>query len=236
MKVTVVIPVINEALSIARAVELAWKAGADEVIVVDGGSSDSTVEICQQTRCRVITSPAGRGIQLNAGAAEATGDVLLFLHADNWLVENSIQQIKSLDVNLDLLFGGFHQRIEHPGRIYRWIERGNAWRIRWRGLVYGDQAMFVSKSLFESAGGFRAIVLMEDLAFSQKLKTRHSNQPSRPRPQLLAGPTHVDARRWQAAGPIRQTLRNWMLSTAYLFGADPLRLAERYGRHDDQHG
>ena len=236
MKVTVVIPVINEALSIARAVELAWKAGADEVNVVDGGSSDSTVEICQQTRCRVITSPAGRGIQLNAGAAEATGDVLLFLHADNWLVENSIQQIKSLDVNLDLLFGGFHQRIEHPGRIYRWIERGNAWRIRWRGLVYGDQAMFVSKSLFESAGGFRAIVLMEDLAFSQKLKTRHSNQPSRPRPQLLAGPTHVDARRWQAAGPIRQTLRNWMLSTAYLFGADPLRLAERYGRHDDQHG
>jgi len=232
MKVSVVIPVINEALAIARSVDLAWKAGADEVIVVDGGSSDSTVEICQQTRCRVVQSEAGRGIQLHAGAMKATGDVLLFLHADNWLVENAIQQIKSLDGDHRQLFGGFQQRIEQAGWMFRWIERGNAWRVRWRGLVYGDQAMFVSKALYDSAGGFRAIVLMEDLAFSQKVKAMRRKNKSVSTPQLLAGPTHVDARRWQEAGPIRQTLKNWFLSTAYLFGADPHRLAERYGRHD----
>ena len=179
MRVSVVIPVINEALAIARSVDLAWKAGADEVIVVDGGSSDTTVEICQQTRCRVVQSAAGRGIQLHAGAMEATGDVLLFLHADNWLVENAIHQIRSLDGEPSQLFGGFQQRIEHDGRIFRWIEGGNAWRVRWRGLVYGDQAMFVSRSLYDSAGGFRAIVLMEDLAFSQKLSLIHISEPTR---------------------------------------------------------
>ena len=232
MKVSIVIPAINEAHSIARSVEMAWKAGADEVIVVDGGSGDATVEICEKANCRLVHSPAGRGIQLNAGAAKAIGDVLLFLHADNWLVENAIQQIKSLDDDPDVLFGGFYQRIEHPGKLFRWIEGGNAWRVRWRGLVYGDQAMFVSKSLFEAAGGFRAIALMEDLAFSQEIKSQYFEKTKRSRPHLLAGPTHVDARRWQAVGPVRQTLKNWFLSTAYVLGADPKRLAKRYGRHD----
>ena len=232
MNVSVVIPVINEAHAIARSIELAWKAGADEVIVVDGGSNDSTIGLCEQSKCRLVHSAAGRGIQLNAGAAEATGDVLLFLHADNWLVENAIQQIKSLDDDPSLLFGGFCQRIEHPGRIFRWIEGGNAWRVRRRGLVYGDQAMFVSKSLFEAVGGFRAIALMEDLAFSQEIKGQYFEKTKRSQPHLLAGPTHVDARRWQEVGPVRQTVKNWFLSTAYLLGADPKRLAKRYGRHD----
>ena len=232
MKVSVVIPVINEASAIARSIDLAWKAGADEVIVADGGSSDATVEICQQMRCQVVQSAAGRGIQLHAGAGEATGDVLLFLHADNWLVENAIQQIKSLEHDADGLFGGFQQRIEHSGWMFRWIERGNAWRVNWRGLVYGDQAMFVSKSLYDSVGGFLEIVLMEDLAFSQKIKAQRRKDKTNSRPQLLPGRTHVDARRWQEAGPIRQTFKNWCLATAYLFGVDPAQLAERYGRHD----
>lgn len=162
---------------------------------------------------------------MNAGARVAASDFLLFLHADNWLVKNGCQQLRSLGTHDENVFGGFQQKIEAERRIYRWIERGNAWRIRWRGLVYGDQAFFIRRSLFESAGGFPNIPLMEDLSFSTKLK-------SFGRPLLLSGPTFVGARRWQENGVVMQTLRNWFLGAAFLVGASPDWLAKKYRRHD----
>lgn len=209
----------------ASAIERAWATDCDEVIVADGGSTDGTIEICQGCRCRVITSEPGRGTQMNAGARAATSDLLLFLHADNWLVKNGCQQIRALGPQAENMFGGFRQRIDDERGIFRWIERGNAWRIRWRGLVYGDQAFFVRRSLFESLGGFPDIPLMEDLSFSMKLKAVG-------RPVILSGPTFVGARRWQENGAVIQTLRNWFLGGAFMVGASPNWLAKRYRRHD----
>lgn len=211
---------------IRSAIDRAWAAGADEVIVADGGSEDGTVEVCRLANCKLVHSDLGRGVQLNAGAAESTGDLLLFLHADNWLVENGTAQIRRTAMGSSRVFGGFRQRIENEGRVFRWIESGNAARAKWRGLLYGDQAMFVSKSVFDSVGGFAGICLMEDLDFSQRVKKLVW-------PQLLDGPTYVDARRWETTGPLRQTIRNWCLASAFACGVKPESLARRYGRHDD---
>jgi rSAM/selenodomain-associated transferase 2 len=228
LKISVVIPVVNEAAIIASAIDRAWETGADQVIVVDGGSTDTTIDQCQSLRCQLVHSPAGRGTQLNAGAAVATGDLLLFLHADNWLATGGGQQIRSAANQLNDLakfFGGFRQRIQSDRSVFRIIELGNALRLRWRGLVYGDQAFFISRKLFEKQGGFPAIPLMEDLAFSRRLK-------SLAKPMILDGPTYVSVRRWEKNGPIRQTLLNWYLSTSFMLGATPEWLAKKYRRHD----
>lgn len=226
VKISIIIPVINEANQVSQAIVRAWKAGADEVIVADGGSSDATAEIAAQADCQVIRSESGRGVQMNAGASHARGDVLLFLHADNGLAESVCEQIRVELPDSGCRFGAFEQRIENDRRIYRWIERGNALRVRWQGLIYGDQAFFIKRNLFQSVGGFPEICLMEDFAFSQKLK-------SVGKPLLLPGPTLVNARRWEGSGPVRQTIRNWWLATAYRLGATPEWIARRYRRHDD---
>lgn len=223
--ISIIIPAINESEIITTAIERAWAAGADEIILADGGSRDGTPELARAAGCHVISAPLGRGPQLNAGAACASGDMLLFLHADNWLAPGACHQIRQAAQDLDVRFGGFAQHIENPAWIYRLIERGNRWRVRWRGLLYGDQAFFIQRSLFQELGGFPEIPIMEDLEFSRRLKGQG-------RAVLLKGPTYVDARRWQKSGPLRQTLRNWFLSTAYLLGVSPQRLAAGYRRHD----
>lgn len=225
MRVSFIISAINEANVIRSAVERAWMAGADEVIVADGGSKDGTVDICKSADCQLVCSSPGRGIQLNAGARNATGDLLLFLHADNHLIENGVGQIRDAYSNESPKFGGFLQQIENDDRIFRWIEKGNAARVRWRGLLYGDQAIYVSRTIFDSAGGFANVRLMEDLDFSRRVKKLVW-------PRLLDGPTFVNSRRWEAAGPVRQTIRNWCLASAFLCGARPEALANQYPRHD----
>ena len=225
VSISIIIPAINEAHVIGDAVRRAWQAGADEVVVADGGSVDQTTRLATDEGALVADSALGRGQQLNAGAGMASGDVLLFLHADNWLVAGGCQQIRDAMVSGNVQFGAFEQRIENPRLIYRWIETGNRWRVTWRGLIYGDQGLFIRRELFKSLKGFPEIPIMEDLAFSRILKRQG-------RAVLLPGPTHVSARRWQHQGPVRQTLRNWYLSTAFLLGASPESLSQKYRRHD----
>ena len=225
LKISVVIPVINEAQQLEQSVTRAWQSGAHEVVVVDGGSTDSTQERAAELDCILTCSPPGRALQLNCGAKAASGDVLLFLHADNWLVADACEQVEELFRTTVHRFGGFRQKIENPRRAFRWIESGNAFRLTRMGLIYGDQAMFVHRDLFHEVGGFPELELMEDFEISRSLKSHGE-------PALLEGPTFVSARRWERVGLFRQTALNWCLSTAYRCGASPAWIARRYRRHD----
>ncbi len=120
--------------------------------------------------------------------------------------------------------GAFRQQIEAEGLLYRWLERGNAWRVRRRGLPYGDQGIFVRRPLFEELGGFPDVRLMEDVLLMKALRRRAW-------PALLPGPLHVNARRWRRQGVIRQTIRNWLLLSAARAGVHPNRLARFYALH-----
>ncbi len=225
VKISIVIPVINEATTIANAIERAWQCGADELIVVDGGSTDGTIELVQQLDCTLLSGATGRGRQMNHGAQSAQGDVLLFLHADNWLGPGACQQIRTASRSVNSLWGGFRQRIANPAKKYRWLEAGNAWRANWHRLIYGDQAMFISSQLFRSVHGFPDQPLMEDFEISRILGRVA-------RPVLLPGPVHVSARRWEQNGVVRQTLLNWTLVTKYRLGYIPEQLQRSYHRHD----
>ena len=224
MQVSVIVPALNEEERIAEAIDRAWLAGANEVIVADGGSTDRTVAICLQSHCLLIECKPGRAAQQNAGAAAASGSVLLFLHADCSLAEGSVAQIVRA-VGDGHQFGAFQQRIEAPGMLYRWLEWGNARRVLWWGLAYGDQAIFIDRELFMKLGMFADVKLMEDLLLMRSAR-KHSW------PVLLPGPLHVSARRWQKHGVIRQTLRNWLLVAAWKCGISTDRLAAFYRRHD----
>jgi hypothetical protein len=121
----------------------------------------------------------------------------------------------------DVIWGAFRQRIPNKRRVYRWLETGNAWRVRMRSMPFGDQAVFVDRRLFHRQGGFDEIPLMEDVALSRKLRRIA-------RPILLPGPVTIDPRRWERNGVVTQTLRNWSIQTAYHCGVSPERLAKWY--------
>lgn len=225
MRLSIVIPTLNEASGIEHTVQRALWLRPIEVIVVDGQSQDKTGELAQSAGAIVVPSASGRGRQLNAGARVATGDVLLFLHADCWLEPQSAEQIETTLRDEAIIGGAFRQRIENDRRIFRWLERGNAARVRWRHMPYGDQGIFVRRSAFEAAGGFAEVRLMEDVLLMREFRRR------RWRIELLPGPIHVDPRRWLKHGVVRQTLRNWTLLTGLKLGISPDRLAEFYSPH-----
>lgn len=225
MRVSVVIPALNEEQLLAAAIASAWAAGAAEVVVADGGSHDRTREIAEADGGLVVTGRRGRAAQQNAGAERAAGDVLLFLHADNRLGSDAIQQVSDALSKSGAWGGVFWQQIEAPGALYRALEYGNAWRVRWRGLPYGDQGIFIRREVFRELGGFPELPLMEDLVLMRQLRRRAW-------PLLLPGPVYVHPRRWQRHGIVRQTLRNWLLVTAWRLGVSPERLAAHYRRHD----
>ena len=224
MKLSIIIPTLNEASCIIEAIRRAWATGPYEVIVVDGGSEDGTIELAQTCSCQFLRTQQGRAEQQNAGARCARGDVLLFLHADNWLEARSTGQIADALSNPSVLGGAFEQQIEAPGFFYRFLERGNALRAKRLGLPYGDQGIFMRRSTFESLGGFPKIRLMEDYLLMKKFRNLS-------KPVLLPGPIHVSARRWQRHGLVRQTLRNWVLLGAVNLGLSPDRLAAYYPLH-----
>ena len=226
LSVSVVIPAINEADNIARAVGSAAQGGAAEVIVVDGGSDDGTQAAARAAGATLLKSSRGRAAQQNAGAAAAVGDVLLFLHADNWLHPGAIEQINVALADPTAQGGAFRQQIAATGWAFRLLEWGNAQRVRRGGLPYGDQGIFLRRDCFLQLGGFPDVPLLEDVLLMRRFRQLT-------RPLLLDGPHHVNARRWQRHGVVRQTLLNWTILVRHALGASPGQLAALYRIHHE---
>ena len=168
-----------------------------------------------------------------SGAAHADGDILLFLHADCELAEGCLDQIREIvSEAMDATngkqserhpWGCFMHRIDADGWKFRWLEKGNHWRARKRGLVYGDQALWVHRDTYKQVGGFPDVPLMEDVKVSDRLKKLT-------KPLVLAGPVTISARHWQRRGVFWTTIRNQVLLAMYRFGFSAERVAELYRR------
>jgi rSAM/selenodomain-associated transferase 2 len=222
MHVSVIIPTWNEAETIAATIRSLREQGPCEIIVVDGGSTDTTLEQARAAD-RVIVAEPGRAVQMNAGAREATCEILLFLHADCRLDHGALRAIERTLSRRKVLAGCFSMRVAAEGWGYRSIDACASARVRFSGIVYGDQGLFLRRSDFERLGGFPLIRLMEDVFFSHRIATEG-------RVVVLPERIHVSPRRWQKIGMVRQTLRNWTLTALALAGVSPDRLAEYYPR------
>ncbi|MBM3998861.1 MAG: glycosyltransferase [Planctomycetes bacterium] len=226
MRVSVIIPALNESDRIGAAIDSARAARCDEVLVADGGSIDGTRELAARHGAQVIEAPRGRAFQQNAASRVAIGDVLLFLHADNRLGGACASQIiDAFTADSIRVCGAFRQRIDAPELGFRIVEWGNAFRAGRLGLPYGDQALFFRREAFERFGRFPETPFLEDFILMRRVRRAA-------RPLLLPGPIHVDARRWKRRGIVAQVVRNWTILGAYAIGVPPERLARWYPRHD----
>lgn len=220
MTISVIIPTLNEEASIAATlkslVSQNLKAESLEVIVADGGSSDRTVEIARRV-VKVVASRPGRGCQMNSGADAASGDILLFLHADTILPANWHEGIISAMTDERVVGGAFSLSIESGRLSHRIIAASANARSRFLGLPYGDQGIFVRKAIFEIMGGYKDLPIMEDVDLVSRLKRLG-------RLVLLRDKVKTSARRWEKEGVFFTTLRNWLLMTLYSLGVPPVRL------------
>lgn len=221
MSLSIILPTLNEAATIAATVRSLRLGGGDiEIIVADGGSTDGTVEQAALAD-RVLRGPRGRAAQMNLGAEHARGDVLLFLHADCALEAGALAGVRDAFKTRKCQAACFTMRVAAEGFWYRCIDWCASARVRLTGIVYGDQGLAIRARDFHALGGFPRVRFLEDVLFSKRLR-------SRCRPQVLPWKVFVSPRRWQKHGLVRQTLRNWTLLSAALAGVPPDRLAEYY--------
>ncbi len=217
MRVSAVIPALAEEAEIGAAVASARAAGADEVVVADGGSLDATVARAQAAGAdRVLTAPRGRGAQLRAGAAAASGEALWFLHADARAPAGAAEALRAALV-AGAVWGAFRLRHAAEGWAVRLADR----RSRRTSLPYGDQGVFCTRAAYDAVGGMPKQALMEDLEFARQLRQRHGP------PALLPLELAVSARRF-AARPVRTALCWWTFPALYRLGIPPARLARWY--------
>ncbi|MDB5642004.1 MAG: glycosyl transferase family 2 [Hyphomicrobiales bacterium] len=222
MRLSIIVPVLNEAerLPALLAPLQAWRADGCQLIVADGGSADGSPAIVRPLCDALVEAPRGRAAQMNAGAREARGDALLFLHADTHLPSHAPALVRAALAGA--VWGRFDVRIEGRSLWLPLVSRMINWRSRLTGVATGDQALFVRRDVFERLGGFADVPLMEDVELTKRLR-------SIGRPACLRGPALTSGRRWDRHGAWRTILLMWRLRAEYFCGADPRRLAVKYG-------
>jgi rSAM/selenodomain-associated transferase 2 len=223
-KLSIIIPVLDEAEGIATALAAiapCRQSGA-ETIVVDGGSRDGTAEAARPLADLVIAAPRGRATQMNAGAAMAHGDVLLFLHADTRLPPDADRLIGEGLERTGRAWGRFDIAIDGRSPMLPAVAFTMNLRSRLTGIATGDQAMFMTRDAFNRVGGFADIALMEDVDLSKRLKRISP-------PLCLRERVTTSGRRWEQHGVLRTVVLMWRLRLGYFLGAEPALLARRYG-------
>ncbi|MFN6529933.1 TIGR04283 family arsenosugar biosynthesis glycosyltransferase [Nostoc sp. ChiSLP03a] len=222
-KISIIIPAINEAGNIKKAIATTQASTNIEVIVVDGGSSDDTVAIAQSLNVKVISSSPGRAVQMNAGAVAANGEILLFLHADTRLPTGFDEMIRTALQQPGIVAGAFKLRIDASLLSLRWVEWGVNVRSHFYQMPYGDQAIFLTKEAFQKIGSFPELPIMEDFELMRRLKRIG-------RIVIIPTPVVTSARRWLQKGVLKTTLLNQIVIIAYLLGVSPERICSWYRR------
>jgi rSAM/selenodomain-associated transferase 2 len=215
--ISVIIPTLNEADNLTATLAPLRDIAGLEIIVADGGSSDSTVTIAA-AGARVISARPGRGCQQNVGAAAATGEILLFLHADTLLPTGFAQMLRACLGQQNVAAGAFSLAIDRPGAALNFIAAMANHRAKLLQLPYGDQALFMTREIFRKSGGFPEIAIMEDFALVSKLRKLG-------RIKILPATVVTSGRRWRELGIFRATVLNQVLIGGYLLGLSPASLA-----------
>jgi rSAM/selenodomain-associated transferase 2 len=222
-RLSIIIPTLNEAENIKAALASTQPSTNVEVIVVDGGSKDKTVEIAKSVGVTVISSIAGRANQMNVGAVAASGDILLFLHADTRLPIGFDVMVRTALAQPGIVAGAFALRIDAEMGSLRLVEWGVNVRSRFLQMPYGDQAIFLTRQIFNEIGGFPELPIMEDFEMMQRLK-------SLGKIAFIPVPVITSARRWLQKGIWQTTLLNQIIIIAYYLGVSPMRIWSWYRR------
>jgi rSAM/selenodomain-associated transferase 2 len=220
-RISIIVPTLNEQQQLATTLRRIGLASGDELIVVDGGSADETVAIARQFTTCVLASPPGRARQMNLGAARAGGDILLFLHADTLLPSGGLEAVRLAMQSPDVVGGSFRLTFVPTTPALRLIAWGANVRTRWGQLPYGDQALFVRRTLFEAVGGYADVPFLEDVKLVQAL--RHKGTLA-----IVPHAVQTSGRRWQRDGVLYTTVRNNILMALYFCGVPPSTLKRWY--------
>ncbi len=222
IKISIIIPVLNEENNLPDVLNnlQSFRSKGHEVVVVDGGSSDNSLMLAQQGADMVIVSKAGRALQMNSGAAVATGELFLFLHCDTFLPDNALEVIAG-NYQRENYWGRFDVRLSSDKFVFRIIERLMNLRSRLTSIATGDQAIFVERKLFNQLGGFPEIALMEDIRISGLLRKRSP-------PVCLKQKVITSSRRWENKGVLATVLLMWKLRLFYFFGVSADTLSRKY--------
>lgn len=223
MFLSVIIPAINEEECIAAAVKSARRAKNVEVLVADGGSRDATAPIAENAGAKVLATRTGRAFQMNAGAQAASGDALLFLHADTRLPPGYEAHVRRILDRPGVAAGAFRLGIRASGVSVRLVEHAANLRSRYLQLPYGDQAIFLGRKQFQAVGGFPELPIMEDFALMKRLSKLG-------RVVLAPAAVSTSGRRWVRLGIWRATWINQMMVAAYVLGVPPERMQHWYRR------
>lgn len=220
-KVSIIIPVLNEAENIGLVISTIQRAENIEIIIVDGESQDNTVEIAQGLGVKVISTNRGRALQMNVGAKVATGKILLFLHGDTQLPLGFETEIRKTLNDSNIIAGAFQLKINAPELSLRFIETTVFWRSKYLQMPYGDQAIFIKATTFLEIGGFPEQPIMEDFEFIRRLNRLGKIE-------ILSSPVITSGRRWQKLGIFKTTFMNQCMVIGYYLGISPTKLAQWY--------